>query len=286
MSELIHSRIIAVMRDIGPIAKLNQNQQQGYTFRGIDDIYNALHPILVKYGVYCVPEVLDREVQERTTAKGGVLFYTRLNVRFTLVCAEDASSMNGVVVGEAMDSGDKSSNKAMSAAMKYFYFMVFCIPTEGDNDADAVTHSPAPQAQPKPPSKTSSGTASYGPSTGSTVSATPAAQPEQPMNVFDEALKVAQSTPQPAPAATPPAPDTTAFVPPTCPDCGGSMHDKRKYNGAIAFTCEKRQWDRAAKKDVGECSGKIWMKDWLKNQSAAGAPASETLDFPEDSIPF
>ena len=263
MSDLIHSRIIAVMRDIGPIAKLNQNQQQGYTFRGIDDIYNALHPILVKYGVYCVPEVLDREVQERTTAKGGVLFYTRLNVRFTLVCAEDASSMNGVVVGEAMDSGDKSSNKAMSAAMKYFYFMVFCIPTEGDNDADAVTHSPAPQAQPKP-----------------------AVAPEQPTNVFDEALKVAQSTPQPAPAATPPAPDTTAFVPPTCPDCGGSMHDKRKYNGAIAFTCEKRQWDRAAKKDVGECSGKIWMKDWLKNQSAAGAPASETLDFPDDQIPF
>ena len=262
MSELIHSRIIAVMRDIGPIAKLNQNQQQGYTFRGIDDIYNALHPILVKCGVYCVPEVLDREVQERTTAKGGVLFYTRLNVRFTLVCAEDASSMNGVVVGEAMDSGDKSSNKAMSAAMKYFYFMVFCIPTEGDNDADAVTHSPAPQAQPKP-----------------------AVAPEQPTNVFDEALKVAQSPPQSAPAATPPAPVQHDGGVPPCPECGGEMWDNREKTGAVVFKCKAGKWDRETQTASG-CPGIIWRNNWLKDQAAASRPVSETLDFPDDSIPF
>jgi hypothetical protein len=39
-----------------------------------------------------------------------------------------------------MDSGDKASNKAMSAAYKYAAFQAFCIPTEGDNDADATTH--------------------------------------------------------------------------------------------------------------------------------------------------
>jgi hypothetical protein len=44
------------------------------------------------------------------------------------------------MIGEAMDSGDKSSNKAMSAAYKYAAFQAFCIPTEGDNDADATTH--------------------------------------------------------------------------------------------------------------------------------------------------
>ena len=39
-----------------------------------------------------------------------------------------------------MDSGDKATNKAMSAAYKYAALQTFCIPTEGDNDADATTH--------------------------------------------------------------------------------------------------------------------------------------------------
>jgi hypothetical protein len=43
-----------------------------------------------------------------------------------------------------MDSGDKATNKAMSAAYKYAAFMAFAIPTEGDNDADATTHDVAP----------------------------------------------------------------------------------------------------------------------------------------------
>jgi hypothetical protein len=39
-----------------------------------------------------------------------------------------------------MDSGDKATNKAMSAAYKYAAFQAFSIPTESDNDADASTH--------------------------------------------------------------------------------------------------------------------------------------------------
>lgn len=39
-----------------------------------------------------------------------------------------------------MDSGDKATNKAMSAAYKYAAFQAFAIPTEGDNDADGSTH--------------------------------------------------------------------------------------------------------------------------------------------------
>jgi hypothetical protein len=39
-----------------------------------------------------------------------------------------------------MDSGDKATNKAMSAAYKYAAFQIFAIPTEGNPDADAETH--------------------------------------------------------------------------------------------------------------------------------------------------
>lgn len=126
------------------ISKGRNNQQQGYAFRGIDDVYAALAPHLAANGLCIIPRVTSREVIERHTKAGGVLFYTSLNVEFDFVAVADGSKHTACTVGEAMDSGDKSSNKAMSAAYKYACFLTFAIPTEGDNDADAQTHEPAP----------------------------------------------------------------------------------------------------------------------------------------------
>lgn len=122
------------------IAKSRDNKAQGYKFRGIDDVYNELSPHLSTAGLCILPRVLGREVIERQSAKGGALFYVTVDMEFDLVCAEDGSKHTVRMVGEAMDSGDKATNKAMSAAYKYMAMEVFCIPTEGDNDADAQTH--------------------------------------------------------------------------------------------------------------------------------------------------
>ena len=122
------------------IAKDKRNSTQGYNFRGIDDVYLALSPLLAEHGLCILPRVLSRTVTERVTPKGGVLFYTAVEVEFDFVCVEDGSKHTVKSFGEAMDSGDKSTNKAMSAAYKYAAFQAFAIPTEGDNDADASTH--------------------------------------------------------------------------------------------------------------------------------------------------
>jgi hypothetical protein len=68
------------------------------------------------------------------------LFYITVEAEFDLVSAEDGSKHTARTFGEAMDSGDKGTNKAMSAAYKYMAFQTFAIPTEGDNDADGHTH--------------------------------------------------------------------------------------------------------------------------------------------------
>jgi hypothetical protein len=115
--------------------------QQGYSFRGIDDTYNALAPILAEVGLVIVPSYETREVVERVSANDRALFYVTVKGTYTLISAEDGSSVvAGPFWGEAMDSGDKATNKAMSAAYKYMAMQVFAIPTEGDNDADAQTH--------------------------------------------------------------------------------------------------------------------------------------------------
>lgn len=126
------------------IAKDRKNQQQGYNFRGIDDIYNALAGHLSEVGLCILPNVLSREITERATAKGGVLFYVTVKVDFAFVSGEDGSMHHVITYGEAMDSADKATNKAMSAAYKYACLQAFCIPTEGDNDADQTTHEVSP----------------------------------------------------------------------------------------------------------------------------------------------
>jgi len=130
------------------ITKANRNAQQGYNFRGIDDVYNAISPLLAEHGLCILPRILSRSVVERQTAKGGALFYVTVEAEFDFVCAEDASTHVVRTFGEAMDSADKATNKAMSAAYKYAAMQAFAIPTEGDNDADAQTHQVAPEEKP------------------------------------------------------------------------------------------------------------------------------------------
>jgi hypothetical protein len=127
------------------IEKSRQNTQQGFAFRGIDDVYNALSGVLAQHQLCIIPRVVRREVTERQTQRGGVLFYVVVEVEFDLVCAVDGSTHMARFCGEAMDSGDKATNKAMSAAYKYMALQLFCIPTEADNDADASHHDVAPQ---------------------------------------------------------------------------------------------------------------------------------------------
>ena len=122
------------------ISKDRKNEAQGYKFRGIDDVYNALAPFLAGAKLCILPNVQERLVVERVNAKGTILLYVTVKVDFAFVSAEDGSEHHVVTYGEAMDSGDKATNKAMSAAYKYAAMQAFCIPTEGDNDADSTTH--------------------------------------------------------------------------------------------------------------------------------------------------
>lgn len=147
----IFKAILGVMADIGHIGKDNVNSQQKYKFRGIDQVYNALQPAMIKNGVFAVPIVEKEERTERVNEKGTVIFYSRLHVTYRFY-ADDESYVEAKVIGEAMDTGDKATNKAMSAAYKYACFQVFCIPTEEMRDSEENTYEDI-QAQRAPSNK-------------------------------------------------------------------------------------------------------------------------------------
>lgn len=152
----VYAAISAVQRDLAAtgLAKDRRNNQGGgYNFRGIDDVYNAISPLMARHGLCILPRIMSREITERASKAGGVLFYVVVAAEFDFVSAEDGSKHTVATYGEAMDSGDKATNKAMSAAYKYAAFMTFAIPTEASEDADAYTHevAPAPKKPAAPP---------------------------------------------------------------------------------------------------------------------------------------
>jgi hypothetical protein len=138
VGEQIYGLIGKAMKMVGAIGKESKNAQQGFMYRGIDAVYNALNPVMAELGLFICPEIIEQRREERTTKNGTVLTYSILTMKYT-VYAPDGSNVSCTVIGEGMDSGDKASNKAMSVAMKYAMFQLFFIPTEAV-DPDAEVH--------------------------------------------------------------------------------------------------------------------------------------------------
>ena len=145
----VFQAIAAVQREMSKIGigKTETNQAQNYSFRGIDGVLNGLSPLLAQNNLVILPNVTARDVQERPTRSGGAMTMVVVTVTYQLVSAIDGTVTQVTTFGEAMDSADKATNKAMSAAYKYMAFQTFCIPTKGldDGDADHPTlNAPAP----------------------------------------------------------------------------------------------------------------------------------------------
>ena len=135
----IYLSLCEINKKIEAIGKNQKNQQQGFSFRGIDDVMNELHGLFSENGVIIMPKVLDIKRSERTNSKGTAIFTTLLTVEFSFI-ANDGTSVSAVCIGEAMDSGDKGVNKAMSIALKYALLQMFLIPTIEQKDPDSETH--------------------------------------------------------------------------------------------------------------------------------------------------
>ena len=139
---LIHKKMVEALREFDAIKKSQKNQSQGYLFRGIDQFMNEAHRVFSSVGIFVVPEVLENNFQVvevvRSGGKTALDKIVNLRVRFSFF-SEDGSSVSAIAAGEGIDSGDKATNKAMSAALKYCLAQTFLIPTEDVVDADKET---------------------------------------------------------------------------------------------------------------------------------------------------
>ena len=121
--------IVAVMQDVQGVAKSNKNTSQGFNFRGIDAVLNAVGPSLRKHGGFIIPEIVDKQAETVLAKNGGALNVVRLTVAYTIMGTE-GDGVTGVVASEAFDSGDKATAKAMSVALRTFLIQMLALPTD------------------------------------------------------------------------------------------------------------------------------------------------------------
>jgi ERF superfamily len=128
-----------VMKDVGAISKTDKNTSQGFNFRGIDSVINAVSPALRKHGIVVVPCVDDYQYESVEIGKNRtVMGHVKVRVTYTFA-GPDGDALKASVVGEAMDSGDKATAKAMSVAFRTALLQSLCLPTD-DIDPDAQSY--------------------------------------------------------------------------------------------------------------------------------------------------
>lgn len=130
--------IVAVMQDVQGVAKRNKNTSQGFNFRGIDAVLNAVGPSIRKHGGFIVPEIVEKHAETVLAKNGGALNVIRLTVAYTIFGTE-GEGVTGVVAAEAFDSGDKATAKAMSVALRTFLIQLLALPTD-EPDPDEFSY--------------------------------------------------------------------------------------------------------------------------------------------------
>ena len=158
----IYEAMPKIMAEVKAVEKTKRNLSQNYKFRGFDDVYAAVRQIMAKHGVFVTHSIRSHEWKERETSRGGTMFWICAIFDLTF-WASDGSSVPTQAFGEAMDSGDKAANKAMSMAMKYALVDTFLIPTgeerdtENDHEGEAETTAKRPAFTPPPKQEPSPG---------------------------------------------------------------------------------------------------------------------------------
>lgn len=135
----IQAALVAVMNDVGAVAKRDRNTQSNYSFRGIDAVINAVSPAFRRHGVVALPKVLDHafgtiEVGQKRTP----MSHVTMTVEYTFH-GPAGDTLTTTVMGEAFDSGDKAVPKAMSVAFRTALLQALALPTD-DPEPDAETY--------------------------------------------------------------------------------------------------------------------------------------------------
>lgn len=132
----VFEALSAVMEEVQAVGKGDRNNEQGYNFRGIDAVVNAVGPVFRKHGVIALPVKCTANYRDVLTSREKRSRECTVSVTYRFY-GPAGDFIDCEVPGESMDFGDKGAPKAMSVAYRIALLQTLCIPT----------HDPEPDSQ-------------------------------------------------------------------------------------------------------------------------------------------
>lgn len=133
----ITKAIASVMKEVDVVAKNGHNKFHGYKYAAMQDILQAITPLIGKHGLV----IFQNEVERSMFDQEGVIA-----IKYEFEVAHESGEtwprrLHQTGVSRCRDSkggwDDKSLNKCHTAARKYFLLSLFQIPTGEEDDADS-----------------------------------------------------------------------------------------------------------------------------------------------------
>ena len=148
----VQEALARVMGDVRAVGKDEKNKHQGFKFRGIDAVLNAVGPALRSHCVIVTPHLDSLTRRQTTTAGGSTMNCVDVVVTYTFT-GPAGDVLTATVPGEAFDSGDKATPKAMSVAFRTALLQALALPTlDTDPDAESpqgTVGQPIPRSAPQ-----------------------------------------------------------------------------------------------------------------------------------------
>lgn len=154
----IFQALAAVKRRIAAsgIEKASRNTDQGYDYRGIDDVMDGFAQPLADNEVMVCPGFSKLERRDLTTANGKPYFFWSVTVDLVFLSLKDGSHIRvGPFHGEASDTQDKGTTKVQSVAYRVAMLLTFTCPLGplADPEASDEVEAAGEKKQAKKPSK-------------------------------------------------------------------------------------------------------------------------------------
>lgn len=162
----LYQKLAKITGEVGVINKDGNNEQQKFKFIEYAAVAGRLRDLFAKYGVVIVPRMAQQAKQKREL--NGKAESVLIDFTYTVINADKPDDKFTVTwTGQAIDYGDKATNKAATSALKYYLMRQFNISEKGDDpDADSPTRpdtakkpavgtAPPPVTPPAPPGEPS-----------------------------------------------------------------------------------------------------------------------------------
>lgn len=136
----VHEAITAAKQRIGAVGKGDRNTDQGWMFRGVDAVLNAVAPALREHGLTVAPIATSYQYEQIRVGKDSRLVghvIVTVTYRWT---GPAGDHLDIQVIAEAMDAGDKAAAKAMSVAYRTCLLQTLSLPTGEPTDPDHHTY--------------------------------------------------------------------------------------------------------------------------------------------------